>query len=204
MTQLVFAITIKRMIQYKLDERQFAAQLRKLGFPTISQFAKRHDINRATLNNYLKGRGPLPESFYAIADALKLDPIQLLVPMESHQAIPKLEEIAPIITACSKVSPDIAVGLMGSRAVGSAQKYSDWDLGVTAGLRQLSTMEFLKIKQLVDDLAEDLPRAVDAINLDAAPEWFLKGVQYTPKFLAGNESSWAYFMGVLHGVQKAA
>lgn len=192
------------MAHYKLDERQLTAQLRKLGFPTMSQFATRYGINRATLNNYLKGRGPFPESFYIIADALKMDPLQLLTPTSSKAHIPHLDEIAPMVMACSKVSSDIAVGLLGSRAAGGAKTYSDWDLGITAGARQLSTKEFLRIKQIVDDMGEDLPRAVDVMNLDESPEWFLKGIHYTPKFLAGNESSWAYFMGVLHGVQKAA
>lgn len=192
------------MIRYKLDDRQLATQLRKLGFPTVSQFAKAHGINRATLNNYLKGRGPFPESFYAIADALKVDPLQLLTPIPSEGGIPKLEEIAPIVAACCRVSPQVAVVLLGSRVRGGAQEYSDWDLGVTGGVHQITTKEFLHIKQLVEDLKENLPRDVDVINLDEAPEWFLKGINYSPRFLSGNESSWNYFMGVLHGVQKAA
>lgn len=192
------------MFRYKLDERQLSTRLRKLGFPALSQFAKQHGINRATLNNYLNGRGPFPESFYAIADALNVDPLQLLSPITSKNDIPKLEEISPIVLACSKVSPQVAVILLGSRAAGKAQQYSDWDLGITGGTQPLTTKEFLRIRQIADDLKEDLPRDVDIINLDDAPEWFLKGIRYSPRFLAGNESSWAYFMGVLHGIQKAA
>lgn len=194
------------MTRYKLDDRQLATQLRKVGLSTISQFTQQYGINRATLNNYLNGRGPFPESFYVIADALNVDPIQLLTPVAStlENAIPKLEEIASIIMACSKVSPRIAVILLGSRAKGNAQDYSDWDLGVTGGAQPLTTKEFLHIKQLVEDLKEDLPRDVDVVNLGEAPEWFLRGINYLPRFLSGNESSWNYFMGVLHGVQKAA
>lgn len=191
------------MFRYGLSGDAFQRALGKLGYANSAQFARAHKINRATLNNYLQGRGPLPESFYAIADALQMDPLQLLTPTSSESDIPKLEEIAPIIKACSEVSPRIAVGLLGSRAKNIAKEYSDWDLGVTAGMCQLSTGEFLRLKQIVDDMSEDLPRAVDVLNLDAAPEWFLKGVSYMPKFLSGNESSWNYFMGVLHGVQKA-
>lgn len=192
------------MFRYGLSEEGFQRALGRLGYANVTQFAKQHGINRATLNNYLHGRGPFPDSFYAIADALQVDPLQLLAPISSESNIPKLAEIAPIIKACSEVSPLVALGLLGSRATGAAQQYSDWDLGVTGGIQQLSTKEFLHIKQIVIDLSEDLPRVVDVINLDAAPEWFLKGIHYTPNFLAGNESSWAYFMGVLHGVQKAA
>lgn len=191
------------MTHYKLDEHRLSTQLRKMGFPTLSLFARQHDINRATLNNYLNGRGPLPESFYAIADALKTDPLQLLVPVESRGDIPKLDEVMPIIIACSTIDPVIAIGLLGSRATGSAQQYSDWDMGVTGGLQPLTSKTFLRIKQIVDDLKEDLPRDVDVVNLDAAPEWFLRGIHYEPRFLSGNDSSWAYFMGVLHGIQKA-
>ncbi len=192
------------MILYKLDDRQFNAQIRRLGFKTISQFARHYGINRATLNNYLRGRGPLPESFYVIAAALKTDPVQLLVPVISKDAVPGLAEITPIVTACTKISPDIAVGLLGSRATGGAKTYSDWDLGITSGVCPLSSREFLRIKRLVEDLREDLPRDVDVMNLDAAPEWFLKGIADPLRFLMGNEPSWAYFMGGLHRVQKAA
>ncbi len=192
------------MNRYRLDERQLSAQLRKLGFPTVSQFAKQHNVNRATLNNYLQGRGPFPESFYVIADALQTDPLQLLIPISSESDIPKLEEIAPIIKACCVISPRIAVGLLGSRAKGTAKQYSDWDIGITGGQQLLSAQDSLQIQRIVDDLKEDLPRDVDVVNLDAAPQWFLKGILYTPRFLSGNESSWNYFMGVLHGIQKAA
>ncbi len=192
------------MFRYGLGEQQFQRALSRAGYASTAQFAREHRINRATLNNYLQGRGPLPEAFYAIADALHADPLQLLIPTTSVGDIPKLEEIAPIITAVSAASSQIAVGLLGSRAHGAAKTYSDWDLGVTSGLHPLSDKDFFRLKQMVNDLADDLPRGVDLMNLDAAPDWFLKGIQYTPKLLAGNELSWSYFMGVLHGVHKAS
>lgn len=192
------------MFRYGLSEPQFQRALSRLGYTNAAQFARAHRINRATLNNYLQGRGPLPESFYAIADALQVDPMQLLTPTASVGDIPKLEEIAHILAAIRAVSKHMAVGLLGSRARGTAKTYSDWDLGITCGMHPMPDEVFLRTRGMVDDLREDLPRGVDVVNLDAAPEWFLKGIQYTPKFLAGNESSWAYAMGVLHGIHTAA
>ena len=192
------------MFRYGLSESRFRRVLHNSGYANAAQFARAHRINRATLNNHLQGRGPFPESFYAIADALQIDPLQLLAPTAAAGDIPKLEEIAPILSAVSTGFQQIAVGLLGSRARGTAKTYSDWDLGVTGGMQPLSIEDFFRLKQIVEDLADDLPRAVDVMNLDAAPEWFLRGMHYSPKFLAGNESSWSYFMGGLHGVHKAS
>jgi len=41
----------------------------------------------------------------------------------------------------------------------------------------------------VEDAAEELAHAVDLINMDAAPGWFLKGLNDKLVFLDGNRNS---------------
>lgn len=192
------------MKRYRVDEKVFKERLTRLGFSSVSEFATANKINRATLGNYFSGKGPLPESFYAIADALQVDALSLLIPTLSETQIPNIEEIAAVIKKCAEIFPDAAVLLLGSRATGDEKKYSDWDIAVTGGESPISNETFLKMKRAVDDLAEDLPRAVDLINLDVAPQWFLKKINYAPRFLGGNRNGMSYFMGVLNGIQKVA
>jgi len=192
------------MTRYRLDPAKLKIAVQQAGFRHATALTAAHKINRATLNNYLKGRGPFPESYYKICDALKADPLELLSPVASRQDLPHLEELGPLLQAVTRRDPNLAVGLLGSRASGKAKKYSDWDLGLTRGSDSLSTKDYLRLKQIVSDLAENLPRSVDLVNLDGAPAWFLKDLDYEPIFLAGNEISWAHFLGVLHGSQKAA
>jgi predicted nucleotidyltransferase len=111
-------------------------------------------------------------------------------------------EILPIANILTKEFLEIAVILLGSRARGNAKKYSDWDMGVTLGKKQLSTEEYFKIKNRVEDLSDNLPRSVDVINLDVAPSWFLRKIDYDPPLLDGQKSAYIFFLGVLHGIKK--
>jgi len=147
----------------------------------------------------LSGKDIFSKKFYEIANALNEDPIDLIVSERSD--IADVDEIRLIINAISDYK-DIALVLLGSRAKGKAKKYSDWDIGVTRGSDALTGREFLKIKRLVGDLAEDLPRKVDLINLDSAPEWFLDSLDYEPLFLGGDEKTYYYFKGVIDGVKQ--
>jgi len=192
------------MIRYRLDGGVLKRLIARNGYANVAQFAIRNRINRATLNNYLKGKGPLSESFYDLCQALKADPLTLLVPASSLPQVQYLDEIMPLVKAVTAHDEQVAIGLLGSRVKGTMRRYSDWDLGITHGAGRLTGEIFLGLKRIVDDLADDLPRNVDLMNLDQAPGWFLKGIDYDPIFLAGNETSWNYFLGVLHGARKAA
>lgn len=167
----------------------------------MTEFAKAHGFNRATINNYLKGQGPFSETYYIICDTLQIDPLSILSPFSAKKTN-DVEEIMPIVKKLCLVDNEIAVGLLGSRAKGNYRKYSDWDLCITKGGHALTGEEFLKLKRTVDEEVDKLPREVDFVNLDVAPAWFLLGIDYEPIFLAGNSNSWSYFMGVLYGTKK--
>lgn len=192
------------MLRYCIDTARLRAAIRTQGYPSLAAFAQARGLSRATLQSYVRGQTPLSAAFYALADALRLDPLSLLVPTKASAADPPHREILPIVQTLCRRHPRVAVALFGSRANATARPYSDWDLGITGGHEGLSAIEYLRAKQCVDDLAEDLPRKVDLIHLDAAPSWFLTETTYQPVFLGGAPESWIYFLGVLHGAQKSA
>ena len=188
-------------MRYAVEASKFRQIVARRGYGHVTGFAKAHGLNRATINNYLKGIGPFSETYYVICDALQVDPLSILAPSSSGR-VDNIEEIMPIVRELCLADDEIAVGLLGSRARGSERKYSDWDLCITRGVRALTGEQFLKLKRTVDDDVDRLPREVDFVNLDAAPEWFLMEIDYEPVFLGGNSNSWSYFTGVLHGTKK--
>lgn len=189
-------------MRYCLDAEKMNNLLRKRGFASLAEFARTHRLNRATLHHYIKGQGgPFPESYYAICNALKADPLSLLVPVTEVQ-LANISEMMPIIKNICLADEKVAVGLLGSRARDKARKYSDWDIGITRGSNPLGGVEFLRLKRHADEAIDRLAREVDILNLDAAPDWFLRGIDYTPVYLAGDTNAWAFFLGVLHGAKK--
>ena len=84
---------------------------------------------------------------------------------------------------------------------GGAKK-ADWDVGITLAEKPIDGQEFLKLKSMVAEIADDLVRGVDLINLDAAPGWFVRAIDCEPVFLGGNEQGFIYFKGVLDGAKR--
>ena len=190
------------MFRYHIDSAKLKHVIAQRGYAHLTEFAKLHGLNRTTINNYLKGRGgPFSEAYYIMCDVLQIDPLSILSLLPAKKTV-DTNEIMPIVKKLCSFDKNIAVGLLGSRAKGRARKYSDWDVCVTRGANILTGVEFLRLKRSVDDEIDRLPREVDIVNLDSAPEWFLIGIDYEPVFLAGNSNAWSYFMGVLHGTKK--
>lgn len=195
-------VIIRAMSRYHIDPAKLREAVAQKGYAHVTEFAKLHGFNRATINNYLKGQGgPFSEAYYIICDALQIDPLSILSPLPAKPIV-GVDEIMPMVKKLCSFDKDIAIGLLGSRAKGKNRKYSDWDICVTRGPNLLAGEEFLRLKRSVDDEVDRLPREVDIVNLDAAPEWFLTGIDYEPVFLAGNSNTWSYFMGVLYGTKK--
>ncbi len=189
-------------MRYHIDAAKLKQIVAQRGYAHVTEFAKAHGFNRATINNYLKGNGgPFSETYYIICDALQIDPLSILSPFSAKKTH-DIEEIIPVVKKLCSVDLEIAIGLLGSRAKGLNRKYSDWDLCITRGGSALTGEEFLKLKRTVDEEVDKLPSEVDFVNLDVAPAWFLLDIDYEPIFLAGNSNSWSYFMGVLYGTKK--
>lgn len=190
------------MQRYHLDAEKLASALKKNGFAHLTQFTRKMDFNRMTLHHYLKGKGPLLDTYYELCQALKTDPLELLSPLLPKNKVADDSRIKTVCENTLKAYPQIAIGLFGSRAKGCHKKFSDWDLGITRGVNPLATKDYFRLKDLIEELADDLPYLIDVIRLDQVPDWFLEKIDYEPLFLGGNEIAWAYFQGILHGVQR--
>lgn len=190
------------LTRYQLNQDKFIDAVNKLGFMTVAEFCLKFKINRTTLNRYYQGIGPIMDSFYEICEALHQDPLQLLSRVSESSLTVDWNEIRLIVQTVVERFPDLAVGLIGSRARGDAKQYSDWDLAITGGIHSVSPERFFAIKELVAEMADNLPRSVDVVCLDDAPEWFIEEMNYEPLFLLGDEKNWNFFLGMKHGIQK--
>lgn len=190
-------------MKYVLNTAQFKQSLHSQGYKSLFQFAQKNKIHRNTLLGLLAGKEVFLASYQLVADALGVDPVALVVPVSSLD--PKIQnsaEIAPIVAWLVKQNPQIAVVLIGSRARGKAKQYSDWDLGVVSFPEPISSQVFLKYKNEVEDMSENIVRMVDLINLNQAPVWFLENIAKEVVFLDGNYESFIYLKGVLNGATK--
>jgi len=188
---------ISKYVQYRLNRARFEELLRAGGYKSHLDFCRRNFIHKNTLNYYLSGQDVFSKKIYEIAAALDVNPTDLIEPIERDR--PVVDEIDGIIKELSQRS-GVAVILLGSRARGKPEKYSDWDLGITGGEKPFGGREFLSLRGRVAELAENLPRKVDLVNLDAAPLWFLQSIDYEPIFLGGDEGTFLHFKGVLYGI----
>jgi predicted nucleotidyltransferase len=190
-------------MRYVLDRRAVTERMKALGYPNVSRFAARIGVHRNTILGYFRGKPVFASAFMKIARALSRDSLELIVPAGDMPALGEhFDEIRPIIAALFRRNPGIAVVLLGSRAKGRAKAFSDWDLGVTRPGAPIKGEEFLALRRVAADLAEDLVRNVDVVNLDAAPDWFWEGLDYEPVFLDGDRESYSFLKGMLHGIKK--
>ncbi len=188
-------------MKYVLNRQAVSERMRERGFTNVSRFAGQIGVHRNTMLGYFRGKPVFASAFLKIAKALGCDPLDLIVPANDHPTdIGPLDEIRPIIAALLKQSPSIAVVLLGSRAKGRAKQYADWDLGITRPTAPIDGREFLSLRGTAADLAEDLVRHVDVVNLDAAPGWFWEGIDYEPVFLDGDREGYTFLKGILQGI----
>jgi predicted nucleotidyltransferase len=190
-------------MNYILDRRAASGRMKALGYRNAADFSARTGIHRNTVLGYFRGKSVFAAAFMKLARALGRDPLDLIIPAPAAPASsPDVDEIRPIVAALLRRAPGVAVVLLGSRARGRPNTYSDWDIGVLRPSAPLSGDEFLALRRAAADLAEDLVRAVDLVNLDAAPAWFWEGVDYEPVFLDGDREAYAFLKGLLHGIKK--
>lgn len=191
-------------MKYILNNSLFRRLLIGKGYANLLDFSRKTLIHRNTLNNYISGKSVFAGAFEDIAEKLDVSPLELIMPISDTSVdIDNIDELKPVIAKIVGMDKNIAVLLLGSRANRREKKYSDWDIGITRSSNQIEAKEYLRIKEAVLSAADDLPRSVDIINLDSAPVWFIKNIDYEPVFLDGKWESYLYFKGVLDGIKKA-
>lgn len=189
-----------KYVQYRLSRESFKKLLKERGYKNAQDFCKKTSIHKNTLNYYLSGRDVFSKKLCEIAFHLQVDPIELVEACDTSKI--DSAEIEKIVSYLS-LEKGMAVALLGSRANGKSQKFSDWDIGVTRGSKKpISGREFLRLRAWVGEVADDLARKVDLVNLDEAPQWFLESIDYEPIFLGGDKETFERFMGVLDGIKK--
>lgn len=197
---------ISSRMDYVIDRDRFVHLLEKAGYSSLSSFCQAAGVHRNTLAAYLDGeKGVFSDFVDRLAGFLNVSQLTIIRPKDYPSELSdEYKHIVNILTDFYEGDKDLAFCLIGSRAKGRAQQYSDWDIGVTSGVVPLDSLLYLKLKDRLDDAVDDFARSVDFVNLDCAPLWFLSGLNYSPKFICGNPSSFAFFEGTLNGIQKAA
>lgn len=197
------SLYIYRM-SYLLDSQKIEKLLNNTSYSSISALAKDLGIHRNTLYLYLSGKqGPFTSVVEEIAAKLRIDPLEII---SSTQVNPNQQltqsDLVQLISKNFADKNDWAFILIGSRAKGTARKYSDWDIGISAGQTKIDSLDYLRAKEKIEQITEDLAVEFDLINLDEAPSWFLSKIDYAPVFLWGNIVAYNYFLGVIDGSRR--
>lgn len=169
------------------DESKFHRALKEKGYRSLGQFAQELGLHRNTLHHYLSGRSVIPEGLERIIRGLDLRPGEILVEREEKRFV--AEPIAGLVDTLHSDFPQVTFVLFGSRALGRAKKYSDWDIGVFSA-DGLPHALFRRIVRRKDDLTENLPFLVDAVNLNNADKAFLREASRHWRFLTGRQKDW--------------
>lgn len=188
-------------VSYYLNVSKFKRLVELRGFRSLNDFAEKTGIHRNTLRGYLARETSVFTSIFdRICDTLEIDQLDLITSLVGSET----SRVRALLLSVGNLYAETAFLLIGSRAKGKETLYSDWDIGVTNGPVKLSTRDYLAMKAFIADAAEDFPAKIDVVNLDAAPEWFLKGIDYEPVFLCGNERAYYYCRGLIDGFKKEA
>lgn len=194
-----------KAMKYILDEKAFRTRLTEFGYKNFSEFALKNNMHRNTLIKLIKGKDVFCNAFAKLTAVLKVDPLSLLTHSPApDQDVSHMEEIEEFLSRLHARDKDLSIFLLGSRARGRAQEYSDWDIGVFRYPKSITGIEYLRLKREIEDQTQDLLRSVDLVNLNQAPGWFLENTMNDGfVFLKGNVATYHYFMGVLDGIRKA-
>jgi len=115
--------------QLVLDTEVLARAIRDAGYGSVRAFADALGLHRNTVGNYLNGQTALPDALERMLIALQLEPRDVLRLERRSRRVPGLE-VAGLVDDLHRALPDAVYVLFGSRARGTAKRYSDFDLGV--------------------------------------------------------------------------
>ncbi len=173
---------------YYLDKDKVLEAMKKRGCSSVLAMAAQLGLHRNTIQNYLSGHTVFPNALEKLFQHLQLEPADVLRKRKKSISVPQ-EEIAEVVDNLHQRFPDVTFVLFGSRAKGTAKKYSDYDLGAYSS-QGLSHRLFSKILLAKDDLEEDLPFMIDLVNLTRASPDFLRRLAAHWSFLSGRQTGW--------------
>jgi len=174
--------------QLVLDTERLQRQIHARGYSTLRDFADAVGVHRNTVGNYLSGKTALPNALARILAALDLAPADVLsLPIRRRQ-VPGLV-LSDLIEELQVTVPETAVVLFGSRARGTAKRYSDYDIGVFS-LDALDFPTFSRLLDLVSAWNEESLVTAQLVDLTHAGVDFLTGLAEDFVFLAGSQAAW--------------
>jgi transcriptional regulator with XRE-family HTH domain len=188
-----------------MDTAILELAMQRAGIASLSELCQKAGIHRNSLAPYLKQeRSPYSSVFEAICVALNISPKRLLRFSDKGLLICVTEIVHEVVNKFSPKVPGLVVVLFGSRAQkDGSKKWSDFDLGLTLGSKQLCGTDYLAIQESILSAADDLPTKIDVVNLDAAPVWFLKDIALKQiEYLAGDKPNFRYLEGKLHAYKE--
>jgi predicted nucleotidyltransferase len=174
--------------QLILDTTRLQHEIRARGFSTAQEFADSVGVHRNTVGNYLSGKTALPSALARILLALDLAPADVLSLPVRRRQVPGLV-LADLIEQLHGAAPDVAVVLFGSRARGTAKRYSDYDVGVF-GLDAFGFATFSQFLDLASAWNEASLSTVQLVDLTHADAGFLTSLSEDLVFLAGFHAAW--------------
>jgi predicted nucleotidyltransferase len=172
---------------YKIHHQRVEEAIANSSYKTIQALAKALGMHRNTIHYHLSQAQLISPALSKILKALQLTLPEVLTE-EKGGYIPH-EEIAPLVDTLHAKFPDVTVILFGSRAIGRARRYSDYDLGVFSA-KGLTHSQFRSILALKEELEENSTFQIDLVNLNAADEDFLKSIAKQWRLLAGRFQDW--------------
>ena len=186
-----------------LNLEKIKSLMDKSSIASFTELAERASIHRNTIYPILRGeRSPFTDSFLSLCQALGAEPTELLNTSETTYEQTLISSLRNTYAAFREAHPTLAFFLFGSRASGSAKKFSDFDVGVTGGKNVLSANGFLTLQEFLLQELEDFPCKVDILHFDSAPSVFLKGFYGNIIHLVGDSESTAYIEGKINGIKE--
>lgn len=168
---------------YRINEEKLKDLIKARGYENIKAFAHKIGIHRNSIHQYLSGKSVFPKNLDLIMDRLGISPFEIIEKVEQndvHSVLP----VSPYVDEMSLKFPEVTFILFGSRAKLTNHKYSDWDIGVYS-LKGIDHETFIKMKIASRDLEDRTPFMIDLVNINSAPEHFLKESSKSWCFLAG-------------------
>lgn len=174
--------------QLQLDAPRLQSEIHKRGYATVQAFADSVGVHRNTVGNYLAGKTALPAALSKILLALDLAPADVLSLPFRRRQVPGLA-ISDLIESLHTAVPQAVFVLFGSRARGTAKRFSDYDVGVFCPV----DFDFALYSRLLDQVAgwnQDALATVQLVDFARADEPFLRGLSEDMVFLAGSNTAW--------------
>ncbi|HMO19307.1 MAG TPA: nucleotidyltransferase domain-containing protein [Oligoflexia bacterium] len=167
-----------------IDYNKVSNAIKKSRYKTIGNLAKKFNVHRNTISDYLRGKTPviLPV-FCELLSALNLKAEDIFITNEKK--ISDIRQVGKIIDQLCITMPDVAFFLFGSRSRGTQKEFSDFDIGVYRK-DGINGMDFSKLHMPVIEWNENNMTNVQISNLNNASMSFLNSIAQDLQFLAGS------------------